>query len=479
MKRRWQSLVSTLAIGSSLGLAWACVPQTAAPKRAETRAPQTFTEGSSGRSIGVIPWKEYFSDATLQGLIHHALEGSYDIPLALQRVEVARAYASAATGAQYPKVGFGVGAAMRKYGLYTMDGAGNAATDITPGRVVPTHLPDFFVGLQASWEPDFWGKLQSGKKAAVARYLASVEAVQSTIGIVVGEVASTYFELLAADAQVAVIAESLKQQRQALEIVHWQKLAGRSSELAVQQFQNQVTETESRHKLLAQHVLLTENRLNALLGRYPQNITRNKEQLYPNNLEQLDVGVPSNLLRNRPDLRAAELRLEASKYDVEVARAAFYPSLDIAASVGLQAFNPRYLIDVPQSIAYGLSGSLLTPLINRSAIEADFAGANALQLEALYEYQKTILMAYFDVANSLAKGATSRGILELKRKQTQTSELAVTTSDALYRAGKASYLEVLLAQQSRLDAQLQMVEAARAVRMAQVGTYLALGGGWR
>jgi outer membrane protein TolC len=193
----------------------------------------------------------------------------------------------------------------------------------------------------------------------------------------------------------------------------------------------------------------------------------------------IEVGVPSALLRNRPDLRAAELRLEASKYDVEVARAAFYPSFNIAANVGLQAFNPRYLLDVPESITYGLSGSLLAPLVNRAAIEADFAGANALQLEALYEYQKTILMAYFDVANSLTKGTTSRAVLELKRQQTQTSELAVAASDALYRAGKASYLEVLLAQQRRLDAQLQLVDAARAVRQAQVGTYLALGGGWR
>ena len=477
--RRTRGWVRGIALSSAVGFACACVPSVPAAKHAEPKPPRAFASGVSDKTIGEIPWKEYFRDRTLQALIREALKGNFDIPLALQRVELARAYVNAATGAQYPRIALGTSGALRKYGLYTMDGAGNAATEITPGQIVPTHLPDFYVGLQASWEPDFWGRLQSGKKAAVARYLASVEAVQSTVGIVVGEVASAYFELLAADAQLDVLAESLEQQRKALEVVNWQKLAGRSTELAVQQFQNELTETEGQHKLQEQQVRLAENRLHALLGRYPENISRDKAELFPATATPIEVGVPSALLRNRPDLRAAELRLEASKYDVEVARAAFYPSFNIAANVGLQAFNPRYLLDVPESITYGLSGSLLAPLVNRAAIEADFAGANALQLQALYEYQKTILMAYFDVANSLTKGTTSRAVLELKRQQTETSELAVAASDALYRAGKASYLEVLLAQQRRLDAQLQLVDAARAVRQAQVGTYLALGGGWR
>lgn len=477
--RRGLNWARGVALSSGVALACACVPNVPQPERPKLPPPRTFASGTQAKSVGEIAWKDYFSDPTLQRLIGEALKGSFDIPLALQRVELARTYVNATTGAQYPRIALGTSGALRKYGLYTMDGAGNAATEITPGQIVPTHLPDFYLGLQASWEPDFWGKLQSGKQAAVARYLASVEAVQSTIGILVGEVASAYFELLAADAQLDVLAESLEQQRKALEVVHWQKQAGRSTELAVQQFQNQLTETQSRHAVQAQQVHLAENRLHALLGRYPEDMKRDKAGLYPSKVTPIEVGVPSSLLRNRPDLRAAELRLEASKYDVEVARAAFYPSLNIAANVGLQAFNPRYLLDVPESITYGLSGSLLAPLVNRAAIEADFAGANALQLQALYEYQKAIFLAYFDVANALTKGTTSRTVLELKRQQTQTSELAVAASDALYRAGKASYLEVLVAQQGRLDAQLQLVDAARAVRLAQVSTYLALGGGWR
>lgn len=460
-------------------LCQACVPEAKPQARVPEPLPSTFASSATGPSIATIPWKRYLDDATLHTLVDHALENNFDVSIAVQRVELARAYVTQATGAQYPQVGVGASAGIRKFGLYTMDGAGNITTDITPGQVVPTHLPDFALGIQSTWELDFWGKLKNQKRSAVASYLASIEAVRATTAILVADLVTAYYDLLAADAERNVFEQSLEQQRQAAEIVHWQKQAGQSNELAVQQFKGQVLDTEARLRLAERRVSVAENQIHTLLGRFPTTIPRSAEHLFPSASSTLEAGVPSDLLRNRPDLRAAELQVQASRFSLEAARAAFYPSFEIGAAVGLQAFNPRYLLDVPESLTYGLSASVFAPLVNREAIEADFHIADASHAEALYAYQKAVLLGYVEVANSLQHAATSRSIHQLKQAQRHTAELAVETSDALYRAGKATYLEVLLTQQNQLAAQLQLVEAAREVRVAQVEVYRALGGGWR
>lgn len=477
--RRAAFAASSVAGLASLVAALGCVPDAPKAPKAAPAPPAKYVSGEVNKSLGTVPWAEYFVDPRLTTLIRHAVVSNPDIPMALQRVELARAYVQATTGAQYPQVALGVGTGLRKFGLYTMDGAGNITTDITPGQIVPTHLPDYWVGLQAAWEVDLWGKLSNQKRSATAQYLASVEAAQAVVSLLVSDVARAYFELLAADVQREVLNETIERQKEAVEVVRWQKIAGRTTELAVQQFDVQLLNTRALLSEASQRVAFSENQLNLLLGRYPENITRETDALFQETVPALSVGVPSELLRNRPDVREAELRLEAAKCDIEAAKAAFYPSLTLSAAVGLQAFNPRYLVDIPDSITYGLTAGLMAPLINRSAIEADFAAANALQLEALYQYQKTVLEAFFEVNNALAQLATAREVLQLKQRQTDRVRAAIDTSDALYRAGKATYLEVLLAQQAQLDSRLEMVEAAKTVRLTLVDLYRALGGGWR
>lgn len=456
-----------------------CVPEAKQP-RVDVRPPSTF-EGSAATSVGEssarIPFEQFFTDPHLIALVQRALADNPDLPLALTRVEMARAYVTAATGAQLPRVGLAAGAGARKFGLYTMDGAGNATTEITPGQLVPTHLPDFSVGLMASWEVDVWGKLSSQKRSSVARYLASVEATQWIVSQLVRQVASAYYELLAADVSRRVLEESLQRHREALEVMRLQKQAGTATELAVQQFLQGVSDTEAQLAETEQRIGVAQNQLNLLLGRYPSDITREPEQLFETADKPLDVGIPSALLRNRPDVRQAELEVEAARCDVAAARAAFYPELTITAGLGLQAFNPRYLLDVPSSLAYNAGAGLFAPLVNRGAIEADFSVANARQAEALYTYQKVLLQAYTDVVNGLLGINAAREVLRLKAQQKEATSAAIEISNALFQAGKATYFEVLLAQQNRLTAELDRVRAAKTLRIARVDVYGALGGG--
>jgi NodT family efflux transporter outer membrane factor (OMF) lipoprotein len=328
------------------------------------------------------------------------------------------------------------------------------------------------------WESDLWGKLRHRRDAAQAQYLASVERTNLVLTALVADVAAGYFELLALDHTRAILLQAVARQEQAVEVVRLQKEAGRANELAVQQFDAQLAETRALEREAARAAGEAENRLNVLLGRYPQAIQRESGALLAAPA-RLAAGLPADLLHNRPDVRAAELQVRAARFDVQAARAAFFPSLELNAGVGLAAFNPAYLVKVPASLTYGVGGGLVAPLVNRRALEAQFAGARAQQIEALHAYQRAILVAYVEVVNGLADVHHADGLLALKQAQKDTLTQAVGTADILYRAGKATYLEVLMAQQGALRAELDLVAAWKRRRVGDVILYKALGGGWR
>jgi NodT family efflux transporter outer membrane factor (OMF) lipoprotein len=414
----------------------------------------------------------------LSPLVGEALEKNQELAMAVERIELARAGVTRTTGALLPKLELGVGTGLRKYGLFTMDGAGNATTEITPGRLVPVHLGDFAMSLQASWEADVWGKLRNEKNASAAQLAASVESAHAVATGLVAEVATTWFELLALDRVREVLARTEAHQQQALEVVQVQRSVGRATELSVKQFEMQVLETRALAFEAAQQTLEAENRLNLLLGRLPQPITRPKlEGLTP--AGRVRAGLPADLLRNRPDVRELERRMAATQFDVKSAQAAFFPHINLSAGLGLQAFDPAYLFRLPESLIYSLLGGLVAPLLNHSALEAQLEGARAQQREAMYAYHRVVLGAYVEVVNGLASQESTARLLALKQEQQQAVAQMVETADALYQAGKASSLEVLLAQQNALRAELELVESWRRQRVASVTLYKALGGGWQ
>lgn len=463
----------------SVLVALSCAPSRKPPEVAEVKLPDTYASAPEAEPLLPIPWQDYFRDPQLVQIIQQGVGQNFDVRIALQRIEVARAGVRQATGARLPEVALVAGAGIRKFGLYTMDGAGNAGTAISPGRTVPVHLPDFYVGLQASWEVDIWGRLRHLKDAAVAQYLETVEGTNLVLSNVVSEIALAYFELAALDGSIEILEQTTKRQADALDLMRIQKVAGRVNELAVQQFAGQLASTralEAGSKQQARHV---ENRLSLLAGKVPHQIARPRDALTHHTEDAVPMGVPSDLLRNRPDIRAAELRVRAAGGDLKAARAAFYPSIDITGSVGYQAFSPRFLFSTPESIAYSLAGGLVAPLVNRSAIRAQFDQASALQVQALYEYQKSILEGFTEVANSLASVERASEIVAQRRAQRDAVAETVTTADLLFQTGNATYLEVLTAQQNTLAADLELVEALKSERIARVLLYKALGGGWR
>jgi NodT family efflux transporter outer membrane factor (OMF) lipoprotein len=441
--------------------------------------PKTFAQASDSSNTSAINWRNYFADDVLTQLIDTALRNNQDVQLALQRIEMARANVRMSKGALLPQVGLGVGGGLRKFGRYTMDGAGNITTDITPGKIVPIDLPDMYLGVQASWEVDIWGKLRNQRKAAMANYLSTFEGVHYVTSNLVAEIAIAYYELLDLDNELEIVSQTIVKQEAALEIVKAQKESGRANELAVQQFTSMTLHSKVLEKELLQKIVVVENRINFLLGRFPQAITRQKDILMEEPTQQFGAGVPSQLLQNRPDIREAELQVQATKFDLKAAKAAFYPNLTITAGLGFQAFDPAYLFMSPASLAYSALGNLVTPLVNRNALHARFQYAKAQQISAMHQYQKTILNGYVDVANELSNIQKMQEIRTLVKQQKEILMLAVETSNELYKSGRASYLEVLMAQQHSLQTQLDLINSNKRQRIAYVNLYRALGGGWR
>ncbi|CAM3859412.1 MULTISPECIES: TolC family protein [Flavobacterium] len=447
-------------------------------KVANTNLPEKYASSQDSINSGKVKWKDYFGDAYLNGLIDIALKNNQELNITLQEIEISRNEIQARKGEYLPFIGMKSGAGLEKVGRYTSKGANDATTDIKPNTEMPEPLPDYMIGAYASWEVDIWGKLHNAKKAAVSRYLASVEGKNFVITNLIAEIANSYYELLALDNQLSLIKQNINIQNDALKIVKLQKESAKVTELAVKRFEAQVLYTQSLQFNIEQNIVETENRINYLLGRYPQPIERDSKFFATLNIESIGMGLPSELLINRPDIRQAELNLEAAKLDIKVAKARFYPSLGISAGIGFQAFNPSYLIKTPQSLLYSITGDLIAPLINRNAIKATYYNANAKQIQAVYNYERTILNAYVEVANQLSMVENIAKTYHYKSKQVDALNESITISNDLFKSARADYMEVLLTQRDALESQFDLIETKMKQLNTKVFIYKALGGGW-
>ncbi|MCZ4222608.1 TolC family protein [Pedobacter rhodius] len=456
----------------------ACKVPEFAQRDENKNVPVRFNNSQDSTNTANIKWRSFFTDPNLVSLIDTALKNNQELNITLQEIEIAKNEIRARKGELLPSVGYRVGAGLEKVGRYTSSGAGDASTDITPGKEVPEVLPDYAFGLQANWEADIWHKLRNSKKAAVSRYLSTVEGRNFVITNLVAEVANAYYELLAYDNQLAIVKQNIALQSNALELMKIQKQATRVTELAVRKFEAEVLSSKSLEFDIQQNITETENKINFLLGRYPQTIQRDKENFTDLVPPTVQAGLPAQLLANRPDIKQAEFDLAAAKLDVKVAKAQFYPSLGISATIGYQAFNPSYLLRTPESLAYSLAGDLAGPLINRNAIKAEYLTANAKQLQAVFNYEKTILNGYIEVANQLANISNLQKSYDLKSKQVLALTQSIDISNDLFKSARADYFEVLMTQRDALQSKLELIETKKQQLNAVVNIYHALGGGW-
>ncbi len=474
-KFRGCTLATVVFSGVLIGNQGCRIPELCHPDRVKP-LPETFNGEINWENSACVELHDFFNDPMLTDLVGQALVDNLELKILAQDIRIASNEVLARRGAYFPFVFFGARAGAEKSGDFTREGAVESNL-LANGKSFPDPLPDFLVGTNVSWQIDIWKKLRNARSAAALRYLGTAEGRNYVITRLIADVAEEYYDLLALDNKLRTLDKTIELQEKSLEVAKAKKDAGRVTELPVQRFQAEVRKNQSEKQLLAQEIVEAENRINFLAGRFPQPIERQTVDFINLNLHSLSAGVPAQLLQNRNDIRQAERELAAAGLEVQVARANFYPSLNISAGVGYRAFNSGFLFSTPASLVYNAFGDVVAPLINRAAIKAAYMTANAEQLQAAYNYQQTVLNAFTEVMNYMSKVDKYGKSIEIKKQQLESLEGSVDSATKLFQGGRAEYVEVLLAQRDLQDAKIVNIETKKQQLTAIVNAYQALGGG--
>lgn len=479
-ERVTRGLVRAIACGMLLVLP-ACGIPGLRPPEPTTPMPATFPPGleetPSEENSACLSYEQFFNDPVLINLINQGIANNLELKILTEDVRIAGNEVLARRGAYLPFATFGFSGGLDKPSLYTPLGAAEKQLFTPQGKHFPDPLPNMQLGLDFFWQLDVWRELRNARDAAAQRYLASSERRNYFVTRLIADIAENYYRLMALDKRIDNLNQVIDLQQKSLELAKAKKKAGRGTELPVQRFQADLYRNQSEKLIVNQDIVEAENRINFLLNRYPQLVQRNSADFFDLTLPALNLGIPAQLLQNRPDIRQAEREIVATGLDIRVARARFFPRVTITGGVGYQAYNPRYLFFTPDALVANVAGNLLVPLMNKKAIQADFLSANARQLQALYNYQRVILNAFTEVVNRMSMFENYSRSIALKKQQLQSLELAVDTATQLFQAARAEYSDVLFSQRDLRDARTTLIDTKMQQLSAAVNTYQALGGG--
>jgi multidrug efflux system outer membrane protein len=440
--------------------------------------PQDYNGAITIENSALIGPGEFFNDPALISLIDQALVGNQQLRILGEDIRIANNEILRRRGMLLPFFSLGARAGLDKSSEYTPMGA--AERQLTsPAGGFPDPLPNFLVSADITWQIDIWRQLRNARDAASLRFLGTQDGLNYTVTRIVADIAEDYYNLMALDQQILTLDKTIELQQQSLNFAKVRKENARDTELAVQRFEAEVRKNQSEKFIIAQRIIEAENRINFLLGRYPQPVERLAGDFINLKLQPLAIGAPAQLLQNRYDVRQAERELQAAGLDVQVARADFYPKLFLTAGVGYEAFNTRYLFITPESLIYNAAAGLTAPVINRSAINADYMSANSRQLQAIYEYQRTLLNAFTEVVNQFSKVDNYTRSIDLKKRQLDSLESAVSVSGLLFQNARIEYLDVLTSQRDRNEARMVLLDTKKEQLSGIVRAYQALGGGMR
>lgn len=450
----------------------ACAPSLPAFKKKALKLPAKFPKSEYSNkntpSLADVDWQNFFHDSDLNSLVEVALKNNQELSILEQEINIANNEIMARQGEYLPKFSVKADGGVEKIERFSTE---DANSPVKFGRL----------GLATTWEVDIWRKLRNAAKSAYFDYLSSVEGRRYVITNLVAEVANTYFELMALDNQFEIIQSYVKLVAQIKDMVVLQQKAAKVTSLAVKRFEAELFKNLSRKYTVQQEIIITQNRLNLLLGRFPQEIARNSKEFSDTVFSSMQTSVPAKLLDNRPDVKQASLELEAAKLNVEVAKARFYPSLSIEGGAGYEKFNSKHFENgvSPTAAFYGIAANISAPLLNRKAIKADYFSANNKQIGAIYHYEQTLIKAYTEVSNQMTMIKTLNTIYALKEKQVKALTDSIQISNVLFRAARINYIESLFTQRDALEAQMELVELKKQQLTASVNLYKALGGGWK
>lgn len=407
-------------------------------------------------------WWRDFHDSMLNGYVDEALRYNSDVLTARERVNEYQARVQAADGARWPTLDAGLNASRRR--------SQSAATGL------PVHGDLYKGSLTASYNVDLWGEYSSETEAAKAGLDAQKAAAAAASLTVASSVASGYVTLLSLDEQLRVTRATLAARENAYKLAKRQFEAGYSSRLELMQSDSEYRSTRAQIPLIQHQITQQENALSVLVGKNPGAVTRGGEfdRLTPLGIPSQ---LPSTLLNRRPDIVQAERQLLATDATLASSRAKLLPSINLVASGSLQDGMLSQLLENPLRL-WSIGGSILAPLLNREALNAQVDVAMSQRNQALYAYESTVRNAFKEVNNSIdAIRRLKEQLIELQAQE-QVAQETLHIAQNRYRNGYSSYLDELDAQRTLFSTQLSVVEVKNNLLLAQIDLYRALGGGW-
>jgi multidrug efflux system outer membrane protein len=462
----------------------ACIPNLRRPEPAPL-PPERFAGATSPENSSQVAIEEFYNDQLLIRLIDQALSpvGNRELKILNEEVQIASNEVLARSGAYLPFLSAGASTGLERFTRFTEQGAGLLADPFLPGKFFPNPFGNYLGGINLSWQLDIYRQLRNARDAAAQRYVAAIDRRNFFVTRLVADIAENYYGLLALDKRLENLDRIIVLQERSLEIAQARKAAARGTDLPVQRFQAEVRKNQSEKLIVNQDIIEVANRINFLVNRFPQPVERMSAGFYEFfdlKIHALSVGVPSQLLLNRPDIRQAERDLEAAGLDVRVARVNFFPQLVITGGVGLNSFIISHWFE-PQAVVGNITSGLVGPLVNFRAIRAQYLTANARQLQSLYNYQRVIIEAFTQVINRINKVENYARSIEIKKQQVQSLRAAVVAATSLYQLPRVEfqidYLDVLTAQNELFAAIRDLIDTKGEQLAAVANTYQALGGG--
>ena len=417
------------------------------------------------RDLANTAWWEQFGDPVLNDLVAVALRENKDLLIASARVdEFAGRYGFVRSGL-FPQVGGSYEARRQRDVAAVVVGAGG-------GEVYNTYT----AALNASWEIDLWGRIRRQTEAARAQLLASEDARRGVIMSLVGSAAGGYINLRDLDRQLEIARATAKARGESYEIFKLRFEGGIISLLELSQNRSQYEEALATIPVLEKSIAQQENGLSVLLGKNPGPIPRGKtidELLLPG----IPAGLPSELLTRRPDIREAEQKLIAANALIGAAKAQYFPTISLTGLFGFSSTSLNNLFD-SQSRAWQYGGAITMPIFTAGAIAGQVEAAEAGQQQALFAYQKAIQQGFREVNDALVDQDRTREQLETQKRQVAALQQYADTARLRYENGYTSFIEVLDAERSLFNAQLQYTQSQQVQFQAMINLYKAIGGGW-
>jgi multidrug efflux system outer membrane protein len=431
-------------------------------------SPSSFRGGTATTNAAVaeLEWWGVYQDPALQALIREAFTNNYDLRIAVSRVEQSRQVAAQARSQFFPSVNYNGNVSRGRNDLF---GSAYPNGGATASSVVAS--------VNAFWEVDLWGHVRRLNESARAQFLASEEARRGVRLSLVSEVASDYLQLLELDQELEITSRTTNSFGESLKIFSQRAEGGTASALETSRAEAALDDANAAIPDVLSQIAITENQLCILLGRNPGPIERPAQPPEMMLAPEVPAGLPSSLLERRPDVRQAEQVLRSANAQIGVSVAEFFPTIGLTALLGrispeLSAFT------LGGANAWGVAAEGAGPIFEGGRLVGQYRQAKAARDEARLHFQQTALTALGDVSDSLILRQRLGEIREQQAREVTALEAAVRLSSERYLAGKASYYEVLEAQQQLFPAQVNLARTRRDQQLAIVTLYKALGGGW-